>query len=159
MNKMILSIGLAAILMMGAIPIVAEAVEEVPWAHILDHEVEMDKKPTEPGKPPKDDPPEEDPPTDNTQTIPWGIDRIDADTVSLTGEGIKVAVLDTGIDKNHPDLSVAGGVNFVPKGLKVDATKWDDDNGHGTHVAGTIAALDNSSSWSFDPVYLEGWRI
>ena len=81
------------------------------------------KKPTNPGKPPKDDPPTEDPPADPTQTIPWGIDRIDADLVSLTGEGVKVAVLDTGIDKDHPDLSVAGGINFIPKGSKVDATR------------------------------------
>jgi subtilisin family serine protease len=142
--KYVVSIGLVAFLMIGALPIVAEAAEEVPWAHILDNEFEMDKKPTNPGKPPKDDPPEEDPPSIPTQTLPWGVDRIDADLVSLTGEGIKVAVLDTGIDKDHPDLSVAGGVNFVPKGLKLDSTKWDDDNGHGTHVAGTIAALDNT---------------
>jgi subtilisin family serine protease len=51
---------------------------------------------------------------------------------------VKVAVLDTGIDVKHPDLRVAGGASFV-KGSK----SYSDDNGHGTHVAGIIAALDN----------------
>ncbi|MFC1702969.1 S8 family peptidase [Patescibacteria group bacterium] len=57
--------------------------------------------------------------------------------------GVRVVVIDTGIDPGHPDLSVAGGINFTSaKGGKASA--WKDDNGHGTHVAGTIAALDNS---------------
>ena len=74
----------------------------------------------------------------------WGVDRIGAGTVhdgGNKGTGVKVAVIDTGIDKDHPDLksNIEGGVNFVRK----DPTAWDDDNGHGTHVAGTIAAVDN----------------
>lgn len=56
----------------------------------------------------------------------------------FTGAGVKVAVLDTGIDLDHPDLNVAGDVNFVTPG-----TRGDDDNGHGTLVAGIISALDN----------------
>ena len=52
---------------------------------------------------------------------------------------MKVAVIDTGLDLDHPDLNVAPGVSFVP-GVPTP----DDDNGHGTHVGGTIAALDNT---------------
>jgi subtilisin family serine protease len=55
-----------------------------------------------------------------------------------TGKGVKVAVLDTGININHPDLKIAGGVSFVSY-----TTSLDDDNGHGTHVAGIIAAQNN----------------
>ena len=56
------------------------------------------------------------------------------------GTGVRVAVVDTGIAPRHPDLRVYGGASFVP-----GATRWYDDNGHGTHVAGTIAALANGS--------------
>src|SRR3989344_1015439 len=85
-------------------------------------------------------------PSQPAQTLPWGVDRVDADLSNHTGSGVKVCVVDTGIDKDHPDLqaNIAGGRNFVAKGATVDPTKWDDDNGHGTHVAGTIAAVDNT---------------
>lgn len=78
----------------------------------------------------------------------WGVEHIGAGTVhdgSNKGEGVNVAVLDTGIDKDHPDLesNIAGGINFVRKGRSVDTSAWDDDNGHGTHCAGIIAALKN----------------
>jgi subtilisin len=75
------------------------------------------------------------------EVLPWGVDRIDAEVVHAsgnTGIGVKVAILDTGIDLDHPDLNVSGSVSFA-KGKDAD-----DKNGHGTHVAGTIAALDNS---------------
>ncbi|RZT21532.1 S8 family peptidase [Fictibacillus sp. BK138] len=55
-----------------------------------------------------------------------------------SGKGIKVGVLDTGIDIDHPDLKIAGGVSFVP-----ETASYDDQNGHGTHVAGIIGAQDN----------------
>jgi len=84
-------------------------------------------------------------------TLVWGVDRIDAewvwgggegatnDTTGLDGEFVKVGVLDTGIDLTHPDLSVRGNVNFVnPR------KDGNDDNGHGSHVSGIIAALDNN---------------
>ena len=56
----------------------------------------------------------------------------------VTGAGVKVAILDTGIDNDHPDLSVSGGVSFVP-----GVTSWDDDNRHGTHCAGIVGARNN----------------
>ena len=107
------------------------------------------KKPDNPGggkpgggKPPK--PPEEEP----AETLEWGVDRIDADLALAAGHvgaGVKVCVIDTGIDKDHPDLvgNVKGGINFVWQKGKIRPGAWDDDNGHGTHVAGVIAAVDN----------------
>lgn len=90
------------------------------------------------GKPPKDSPAQPD------QVLPWGIDRIDADLVSVDVSGVSIAVIDTGIDADHADLTVAGGINFVAKGRRrADPSKWDDANGHGTHVSGTAAAIDN----------------
>ncbi|MBC7085123.1 MAG: S8 family serine peptidase [Methanomethylovorans sp.] len=75
--------------------------------------------------------------------IPWGIARIDAtgaQSIGITGSGIRVAVLDTGIDYNHPDLKAnyLGGYDFV----NADNDPMD-DHSHGTHVAGTVAALSN----------------
>jgi subtilisin len=77
------------------------------------------------------------------QTLPTGIDRVDGELSSaVSGDGagsvnVDVAVIDTGIDPTHPDLNVAGGVNCAP------GRGFDDRNGHGSHVAGTIAARDN----------------
>ncbi|MEK7353104.1 MAG: S8 family serine peptidase, partial [Chloroflexota bacterium] len=75
------------------------------------------------------------------QIIPWGVDRIDAELVHPTnkGTGVKIAILDSGIDLDHPDLAVAGNVTFVS-----GTTNGDDDNGHGTLVAGIIGARDNA---------------
>jgi len=78
------------------------------------------------------------------QVLPWGIDRVDAELVwptGNTGDSIKVGIIDTGISKKHPDLlaNIKGGVNTI------DPYKsWNDDNGHGSHVAGIVAALNNS---------------
>ncbi len=86
-------------------------------------------------------------PSQPAQKLPWGVDRIDAELSNNDGVGVKVCVVDTGIDKDHPDLqaNIVGGKNFVAtKGVFVDPAKWDDDNGHGSHVAGTIAAVDNT---------------
>lgn len=75
----------------------------------------------------------------------WGVLQIGADIVHDSGNqgsGIKVAVIDTGIDYRHPELraAYAGGYDFV----NGDPNPMD-DNGHGTHVAGTIAAALNNS--------------
>lgn len=76
------------------------------------------------------------------QTLPWGIERIRADEawVISSGSGVKVAVVDTGIDRDHPDLdgNLAGCLNFIQSWKTCE-----DDNGHGTHVSGIIAAENN----------------
>jgi len=73
------------------------------------------------------------------QTTPWGITRVGGATASNGTAWI----IDTGVDLNHPDLNVDANRSrtFVSKGK--DSKSADDGNGHGTHVAGTIAALDN----------------
>jgi subtilisin len=72
--------------------------------------------------------------------IPWGVERVGAPQVwsRTQGEGASVAVIDTGIDASHPDLAgqVAGGVNIIDP---AHPDNWKDDEGHGTHVSGTIA--------------------
>jgi subtilisin len=80
----------------------------------------------------------------------WGVDRIDADEVwdgppINKGAGVYVAILDTGIDMDHADLAVnvVDGINFVRSKGKVDPEAWDDDNGHGSHCAGIVAAEDD----------------
>jgi subtilisin len=77
------------------------------------------------------------------QTIPTGVDRVAADEnawadINADGGSIEadVAVLDTGIE-GHPDLTIAGGKACMGSG-------YGDGNGHGTHVAGTIAAKDDT---------------
>ncbi|HEY3363539.1 MAG TPA: S8 family peptidase [Symbiobacteriaceae bacterium] len=79
----------------------------------------------------------------NRQLVPEGVQSVRAPNAwaATQGEGVKVAIIDTGIDLSHPDLAsnIAGGVNFVTPGAPPQ-----DDNGHGTHVAGTVAALNNT---------------
>jgi len=75
----------------------------------------------------------------------WGVKHIGAGMVHQDGNkgtGVKIAVIDSGIDYNHPDLNdnYAGGYDFYND----DGYPMDDD-GHGTHVAGTIGAEDNDS--------------
>jgi len=77
----------------------------------------------------------------------WGVDRIRAGAShaeGITGTGVKIAVLDTGIDYTHPEFaaSYAGGVDLVNN----DANPFDDSyNSHGTHVSGIISAARNDA--------------
>ncbi len=98
-----------------------------------------------PGSPtPAPGPPSPGPPVPppSNQLLPWNIKMVGADQVwnRVTGSGVKLAIIDTGIDDNHPDLTVSGGVSMVP-----GATSWDDDNGHGTHCAGIAGARNNAT--------------
>jgi subtilisin len=76
------------------------------------------------------------------QVVPDGVTRIGAAPGSLayTGVGVGVAVVDTGVDFNHTDLQPLGGASFSAFGGTAQ-----DGNGHGTHVAGTVAARNNGS--------------
>jgi subtilisin len=95
------------------------------------------------------------------QTLPWGIDRVDADVLhdnGETGNGADIAILDTGIDSDHYDLAdniqggrcfaddccgEAGGLFCSPNDNQCHHA-WDDDNDHGTHCAGIANAIDNT---------------
>jgi subtilisin family serine protease len=78
------------------------------------------------------------------QVLPWGIDRIEADLSStLAGNGSgtvpgRAYIIDTGVDTTHTDLNVKNFVNFAGGPNR-------DCDGHGTHVAGTVAARDNAT--------------
>ncbi len=83
-------------------------------------------------------------PSVQSETIPAGVQQVNAPQAwnYSQGKGIRVAVVDTGIDFNHTDLhtNYVGGVSFVP-----GAVTAMDNHGHGTHCAGTIAAAINGS--------------
>jgi subtilisin len=95
------------------------------------------------------------------QTLPWGIDRVDAEVAHANGEtgtGADIAIIDTGIDDDHPDLQgnlgagkaftdcgTGGYFGCVFSGNSNDCTQtWSDDNDHGTHCAGIADAVDNT---------------
>lgn len=77
------------------------------------------------------------------QVLPWGVDRIDAEKVwkKNEGEGVNVAIIDTGVDPDHPDL--VANIEGVFSAIPPNPYTVDDHYGHGTHVAGTIAAVNN----------------
>jgi subtilisin family serine protease len=74
--------------------------------------------------------------TTQAQTIPWGITKIGA-AGKASVANVHVYVIDTGVETTHPDLNVRSFVSFANGPNK-------DCNGHGTHVAGTIAAINNT---------------
>ncbi|MFB3789381.1 MAG: S8 family serine peptidase [bacterium] len=74
----------------------------------------------------------------------WGVQHIHSEVChagGIKGGGVKVGVIDTGVNYNHPDIAgnYRGGYDFVNKDSDPQ-----DDNSHGSHVAGILAALDNS---------------
>ncbi|HEV8468572.1 MAG TPA: S8 family serine peptidase [Candidatus Limnocylindria bacterium] len=75
-------------------------------------------------------------------TAPTGVRRLGAATTTTAREAstVNVAVIDSGIDLSHPDLNAVSGKNCIRNGSPAR-----DDNGHGTHVAGTIAARNNGA--------------
>jgi serine protease len=91
-------------------------------------------------------------PDANGQTVPWGIDAVQArdvwdadrdgafDAGAATGAGIKLCIIDTGYYTGHVDLS-----SNVSGTSQVDNAWFEDGAGHGSHVAGTIAAVNNST--------------
>lgn len=91
-----------------------------------------------PNDKPKNQPEE---PIASTQSIPWGIKRVGG-PFEYRGRH-SVFMVDTGIDLDHPDLNVDIKKGFDP--YQSDKKDWnlDDEHGHGTHVAGTVGALDN----------------
>ncbi len=76
--------------------------------------------------------------------IPWGVKRVNAAGAwnTTAGQGVKVAIVDTGMDFTHPDLApnYKGGWNAI-----VSTASPMDDQGHGTHVSGTIGAVRDSN--------------
>jgi subtilisin len=76
--------------------------------------------------------------------IPWGVRHIRAPDIwsRSTGKRVKIGVVDTGIDYYHPDLRgrISRGINLIHRSMLPH-----DDNGHGTHIAGTIAASNGQN--------------
>ncbi|MGE7766916.1 S8 family peptidase [Peribacillus sp. NPDC096540] len=85
--------------------------------------------------------------TETTSEVPRGIKMIRARSIwreGFKGENIVVAVIDSGCQPDHPDLigQIIGGYNFT-EDYYGDPFNFADNNGHGTHVSGTIAAAEN----------------
>lgn len=107
---------------------------------LRDFKAQREGAPVLPGVVPALEEPEE------KKEMPWGVERVNAQGAwgVTQGAGVKVCVIDTGVDPEHSDLkaNVAGGYNTTFDGKWPD--KFMDDHGHGTHVSGTIGALWNN---------------
>ena len=92
------------------------------------------------------------------QSVPVGVRRVGATKSPLTHidgadlashrVNVDVAIIDTGIQSDHPDLRVSGGYDCTRPGTATERSwpsRWRDDHGHGTHVAGIVGALDNGT--------------
>lgn len=97
----------------------------------------------------------------SAQSIPKSLNRTQADQASSIdgfdeASAVEVAILDTGIDNDHPDLNINTTMSVAftesSKGPRFNRTinqsnspsAWDDKDGHGTHVSGTVGAIDNN---------------
>lgn len=85
----------------------------------------------------------------SAQTTPWAHANINIPAKvpsTLTGKGVKIAVIDTGVDSNHQDLTVKEGTCTIDDSISPGACDYGylDENGHGTHVTGIIAAKNNN---------------
>ena len=74
-------------------------------------------------------------PFSNTENFTWGLQATLVDKTHLTGKGVRIAVLDTGFDEEHPDFATRG---VVSKNFIAGVATAKDDNGHGTHCLGTV---------------------
>lgn len=82
-------------------------------------------------------------PSKGKQVMDWGVFKVRAPEawgLGHTGQAVKVGIFDSGIDIDHPDLEVVGGIDLVG-----DGNGLDDCQGHGTHVAGIVAAKNNGN--------------
>jgi len=79
-------------------------------------------------------------PSPTKNVVPWGVSKVQAlQAMEVTdARGVVVCVADSGVAR-HPDLLISGGYNAISP-----QASWEDDNGHGTHVAGTISAVANN---------------
>ncbi|MBI4064280.1 MAG: S8 family peptidase [Elusimicrobia bacterium] len=83
------------------------------------------------------------------QEVPWGVARINSPEAwkQAQGRGVKVCIIDSGADLQHQDLkgNVVGGANFSVDGSTTPDDNIQDEQGHGTHVNGIVAAINNAT--------------